>query len=86
MLEVTQFQIDRLLDMYRDALAAKFSLKLLTPATVVQMENYLAAFQQTLLKRETNKLYQLPVRLVIIGATKFDVDLDPQAMVKVINP
>lgn len=50
------------------------------------MENYLAAFQQTLLKRETNKLYQLPVRLVIIGATKFDVDLDPQAMVKVINP
>ncbi len=83
-IKVSQFMLNKVLDHYRDVVIVKFPLRLITPATLVQMEMYLKAYQSQLILRETHPAWAMALKLIFDAKRNLiDVCPDDQANIEV---
>jgi len=84
-LQLSKQFLSRVLDHYRDAVLLKFPNRVLTPASITEMERFLVHYQSSVIKRETHPAWAIAIKLVFdYKHGVIDVVPDEQAGIEVV--
>jgi hypothetical protein len=80
---VNVYHLEKALDHYRDYLLVKYKTRFLTPAFMEILQNDLEQYQKLQAKRETNPVWQVPVKVIGDARTNnIDVTIQDHVLIK----